>query len=94
MDKLKQIDANNSYQIAADYFNLAFWEHDTLHFKEGSLAKTLYLIFTSGLYTSLLILVHWMYLILSILEPANRNDFPYEIWDATFTVVFTLEIFA
>jgi len=78
--------------MAAEYFIMAFRDHETLHFKDKSFAKFAYFIFTSSLYTNIMLLLSWLYIFISILEPANSYDRPYEITDFIFQVVFGVEI--
>jgi len=53
----------------------------------------LYLLFTSDLYTTILILFHWLYIALSVIEPDNKSSRPFVVWDDTFIIVFTIETF-
>lgn len=64
-----------------------------MHLKPWSIAKKLYFILTNSVYENFIIVVSFIYLLLTLLEPGNHNERPYEPSDSSFKTIMVIEVF-
>ena len=63
-----------------------------MHFKSQSAAKKLYFLLTSNVYENFILAISYLYLFLSIIEPGNHSERPYEVSDSSFKAILVIEI--
>jgi len=64
-----------------------------MHFKDKSVAKALYFLLTNSFYDYSIVIISYVYLILSLVEPGNHSDRPYEPSSDTFNIITGFEVF-
>jgi len=62
-----------------------------MHFKSNSFARKVYLFLTNSFYESLVLIISYTYLLVSVLEPQNHADHPYDSGSYIFALVITIE---
>lgn len=94
VQKVKDLNKQTSITYAAEYFKLAYKNSKSImHFKEKSLAKKLYFLLTNSIYENFILLISYIYLVISLLEPGNHAEETYEYGDSFFTAMITIETF-
>ena len=85
------IDDKNCYDIASDYFHQAFFNQNTIHFKEKSFEKRTFMILNRSIYETIIITISWIYILLCLLEPGNRSLWPYNPDEGIYKFIISIE---
>lgn len=92
--KVRTLDKDSSIKHAAEYFLLAFKNtKQIMHFKSKTLVKRLYFLLTHSVYESFILMLSYIYLLLSFLEPGNHAERPFDPKDSVYITISCLEAF-